>query len=107
MTESRLLDPEDEAFNEIERQAKQRMEAVKAAMDKKQIKNPPAFPRHMTIYGQNVQSQSEGYGMDLRDYFAAKALSGLINYSPEPSEHEAIARLCYSLADAMLKAREA
>ena len=32
MTESRFLDPEDEAFNEIERQAKQRKEAVKAAM---------------------------------------------------------------------------
>ena len=32
MTESRYLDPEDEAFNEIERQAKQRQEAVKAAM---------------------------------------------------------------------------
>ena len=32
MTESRFLDPEDEAFNDIERQAKQRKEAVKAAM---------------------------------------------------------------------------
>jgi len=46
-------------------------------------------------------------GMTLRDYFAAQALSGLINYSPEPNEHESIARLCYSLADAMMKAREA
>jgi hypothetical protein len=46
--------------------------------------------------------------MTLRDYFAAQALSGLINYySPEPTEHKAIAELCYSLADAMLKAREA
>ena len=32
MTESRFLDPEDEAFNEIERQAKQRKESVQAAM---------------------------------------------------------------------------
>jgi hypothetical protein len=32
MTESRFLDPEDEAFNEIERQAKQRKESVKAAV---------------------------------------------------------------------------
>jgi len=32
MTESRHIDPEDEAFNEIERQAKQRKEAVKAQM---------------------------------------------------------------------------
>jgi len=34
MTESRFLDPEDEAFNEIERQAKQRKEAVRAAVEK-------------------------------------------------------------------------
>jgi len=34
MTESRYLDPEDEAFNEIERQAKQRKESVKAAVEK-------------------------------------------------------------------------
>lgn len=32
MTDSRYLDPEDEAFNEIERRAKQRKEAVKAQM---------------------------------------------------------------------------
>jgi hypothetical protein len=51
--------------------------------------------------------RTDELGMTLRDYFAAQALSGLINYSPEPDEHEAIAKLCYSLADAMLKAREA
>jgi hypothetical protein len=32
MTESKFLDPEDEAFNEIERQAQQRKEAVKASV---------------------------------------------------------------------------
>ena len=32
MTESRHIDPEDEAFNETERQAKQRKEAVKATV---------------------------------------------------------------------------
>jgi len=32
MTESRYIDPEDEAFNEIERQAKQRKEAVRVAL---------------------------------------------------------------------------
>jgi len=35
MTESRYIDPEDEAFNEIERRAKQRKEAVKAAIGNK------------------------------------------------------------------------
>jgi len=33
LMESRYLDPEDEAFNEIERQAKQRKEAVKAQLE--------------------------------------------------------------------------
>jgi hypothetical protein len=61
------------------------------------MNNPPAFP-----CGEYTST-----GMFLRDYIAAQALSGLINYSPEPSEHEAIAKLCYSLADAMMKAREA
>jgi hypothetical protein len=51
--------------------------------------------------------QTGGYARDktLRDEFAGRALGGLINYSPEPNEHKAIAELCYSLADAMLKAR--
>ena len=35
MTESRYLDPEDVAFNDIERQAKQRKEAVKVAVSMK------------------------------------------------------------------------
>jgi hypothetical protein len=34
--ESRYIDPEDEAFNEIERQAKQRKEAVKATVNMKE-----------------------------------------------------------------------
>ena len=65
--------------------------------------NPPAFPRHMTIYGQNVQSHSEGYGMDLRDYFAAQAMQALIDNDGLFSE---IPTQAYALADAMLKARE-
>jgi hypothetical protein len=36
VTESRF-DPEDEAFNEIERKAKQRIEAVRAAIDAQNI----------------------------------------------------------------------
>jgi hypothetical protein len=69
------------------------------------MNNQPAFP---TNNWQKIVPMSSGYseGMTLRDYFAAQALSGLINYSPEPSEHESIARLCYLLADAMMKARE-
>ena len=60
-----------------------------------------AFPKTGSIEFCDPQT-----GMDLRDYFAAKALNGLINYSPEPEEHKLIAELCYQLADAMMKARE-
>lgn len=54
----------------------------------------------------NLDFHKLNQGMDLRDYFAAKALNGLINYSPEPEEHKLIAELCYQLADAMMEARE-
>ena len=47
-------------------------------------------------------------GMTLRDYFAAKALQGLVTHAHilEWSE-EAIADAAYRQAEAMLKAREA
>ena len=57
---------------------------------------------------------SEHQGMDLRDYFAGKALEGMFadrecqigahdNY---PDWHERLAKLAYGFADAMMKARE-
>ena len=83
-------------------------------------KNIPAFPR--SIYSLNGaidnQSMSTGYGMDLRDYFAAKAMTvvmpAVINELKKTrgSVKEAIklkdlsAETCYTLADAMMKARE-
>lgn len=47
------------------------------------------------------------HGMSLRDYFAAKAMAGFIAgpNGPEWGEKE-IALSAYSMADAMLKARE-
>ena len=50
-----------------------------------------------------------GTGMTLRDYFAAKAMQGFIQYSATkgiytPPDNE-LARVSYDLADAMLKAR--
>ena len=41
-------------------------------------------------------------GMTLRDYFAAKAMQGLIEKFSFPSD---LARNAYEIADAMLKAR--
>lgn len=49
-------------------------------------------------------------GMDLRDYFAAKAMLGILcdpHYeTSNAGGYDAIAKYAYSLADAMLKARE-
>ena len=44
------------------------------------------------------------YGMSLRDYFAAKALTGLL--ANPNSQFGLDAADCYSWADAMLKERE-
>ena len=50
-------------------------------------------------------------GMDLRDYFAAKALQGDISRyenkdNPEYWTTEAVAERSYAMADAMMKARK-
>jgi hypothetical protein len=52
-------------------------------------------------------------GMTLRDYFAAKALSGWLASYPESCTHpivagnaDEVAKHSYMLADAMLRARE-
>lgn len=65
----------------------------------------PAFPRDHASEGHN--------GMDLRDYFAAKALPGLIGRSWSdvngkiPDDvMDRWAAAAYLTADAMLKARE-
>ncbi len=50
--------------------------------------------------------QNEYEGMDLRDYFASKALTGLLTEASIDYKDDAIAELAYSLADAMMKARE-
>jgi hypothetical protein len=51
-------------------------------------------------------------GMELRDYFAAKAMQGDISRyenkdNPEYWTTEAVAQRSYAMADAMIKAREA
>ncbi len=60
----------------------------------------PAFP---------VQDAStwQGHGMSLRDYFAAKALNGLICHlvGVKDGSPDDYARRAYQYADAMLKAR--
>lgn len=47
--------------------------------------------------------------LDLRDYFAAKAMQGYFASPVAPHRVDAddVAKYCYAMADAMLKAREA
>ena len=67
------------------------------------MNNPPAFPLH------NHGVQTLGLhvtGMTLRDYFAAKAMQGLLA-GTSTSNGDVIVKDSYALADSMLKAREA
>ena len=59
----------------------------------------PAFPTW-------IQNDSMMPGMSLRDYFAATALSGLLQESNVSYDDDAIAELSYQLADAMMEARK-
>ena len=56
------------------------------------MNNPPAFP------------DGTKDGMTLRDYFATKAMPYLMSAYVDI---DAVARVAYKMADAMLKAREA
>lgn len=59
----------------------------------------PAFPTQIDNH-----AHLGGQGMSLRDYFAAKAMQGLMDAAMPMSE---IAPAAYEMADEMLKARKA
>ena len=58
---------------------------------------------------QDAYSMSTEQGMTLRDYFAAKAMQGMLASCTGWSEHEQtrLAKCSYMMADAMMKAKEA
>ena len=60
----------------------------------------PAFPIVGTL--EDVQD----LGMTLRDYFAAKAMQGLLAGKLNTTNMMTIASECYMMADTMLKARQ-
>ena len=78
----------------------------------------PAFPMHGKTGDTTVVHQQ---GMSIRDYFAAKAMQGIMS-QPDGATHESerdgpfdewqakemfvYAKSAYAMADAMLKARE-
>jgi hypothetical protein len=68
------------------------------------MKNEPAFPG----LHPSKECHYQDSGMRLRDYFAAKAMQGMLAYSylHPLSMEDGCARDAYAMADAMLKARE-
>jgi hypothetical protein len=56
--------------------------------------------------GQLKNATAQLAGMTLRDYFAAKAMEGLVVVTPDLIHFESVADAAYKMADAMLKARE-
>ena len=74
------------------------------------MKNQPAFPHTVEYRGSDCGGIVPHGGMTLRDYFAAKAmqglLAGLLAYGHDIMWDQ-VAKDAYKQADAMLKAREA
>ena len=68
--------------------------------------NESAFPGVTYI---SINGEKNPEGMTLRDYFAAKAMEGMLAACTGWSEAnlERLAKCSYSTADAMLKARKA
>ena len=65
----------------------------------------PAFPVHPNV---NLDLDKRWCGMTLRDYFAAKAMEGMLAENGGGARsNDDLAVIAYALADAMLKAREA
>jgi hypothetical protein len=72
------------------------------------LKDIPAFPHTVEYKGSDCGGIVPHGGMTLRDYFAARAMTGLLTaeiVGEYSNEH--VAEISYMIADAMLKAREA
>lgn len=84
----------------------------------KKPKNPSAFPNWDMTFTENPNSNlfsaGTSQGMTLRDYFAAKAMQGILSLYIELGnvrrQHDnfpnVLPKLSYSIADEMLKERE-
>lgn len=67
----------------------------------------PAFPVPMVPW-QDGFVNVECTGMTLRDWFAGQALEGQAHRFDHPHNHrELLAKDCYEIADAMIRARSA
>lgn len=86
----------------------------------KKPQNPNAFPSYIIDHRESAIQcrtvyEGQEFGITLRDYFAAKAMQGLLSNTEWMHIHkgnkflmhdETIADTSYSIADAMLKERE-
>lgn len=70
-------------------------------IEKPQWRGEPAFPQYSLI-AEGVFCEG---GMTLRDYFAAKALHGILSHPDMPLDDDKLAEFSYRVADEMLKAR--
>lgn len=85
-----------------------------------ELSKEKAFPT-VTEWAAGVVPANHDDGMDLRDYFAAKVLEGYISakawhpefymdfnlpYAEKGYVKDVLPKICYQLADAMMKARE-
>lgn len=68
-------------------------------------KGGPAFPVTLAT-GQSYIGHAVSDGMTLRDYFAAKAMQGLLASPTDPASAKTAAEFSYRVADAMLEARK-
>jgi hypothetical protein len=64
----------------------------------------PAFP--VDTYDTELNKIIQSHGMTLRDYFAAKALQGLLANPDTAGDLKEFPRWAYTYADIMLRARE-
>ena len=67
------------------------------------MKDIPAFPTAQ--YADGVRPSGFDNGMTLRDYFAAKAMQGMMSDPNLDMVCNKVAQLSYNMADAMMKAR--
>jgi len=70
-----------------------------------------AFPSAEPIYSKDIVGVKKSAGMDLRDYFAAKAMQAIITRCDERSSEVAhvdswVGDYAYIVADAMMEARK-
>jgi hypothetical protein len=65
-----------------------------------------AFPSTEPIYGNDIVGVKQSTGMDLRDYFAAKAMQAILfDIKAIQVSMDKTANLAYQFADAMMEAR--